>query len=136
MTSISPQNNSPALRILAVDDEPLLGELIRRILERKGHAVTVFENPLLALDALRDNPSGFDLLITDQSMPQMPGDLLMSKAVKLVPKIKLILVSGDTETVNREITAETGLNCILNKPFTPGELDAAVAKAVPQLSAG
>jgi DNA-binding response OmpR family regulator len=136
MTSGSPHNNSSTLRILAVDDEPMLGELMRRILERKGHAVSVFENPLLALDALRNNPGGFDLLITDQSMPQMPGDMLICEAVKLVPNLKLILASGDTETVDRRLTVETGLHCVLNKPFTPGELDAAVAKAVPEHSAG
>ena len=56
-----------------VDDEPAIVEVLDCLLQSLGYRVTTATGSLMALDFLRDDPEAFDLLITDQTMPQMTG---------------------------------------------------------------
>lgn len=124
------QNNGSGVRIIAVDDEPLLAELMRRILEKLGHQVSVFDKPEAALESLRENPDAYDLLITDQTMPEMTGDELAREAVKVTPTLCLVLTTGYGEIGDCHLAADAGFHYFLPKPYTPKALKGAIVEAL------
>jgi signal transduction histidine kinase len=70
-------------RILLVDDEASVAEMGQRLLTRLGYEVVAYTSSREALDAFRGAPEGFDLLITDHTMPQMTGEAL-ARAVRQI----------------------------------------------------
>jgi hemerythrin-like metal-binding protein/PAS domain S-box-containing protein len=78
--------------ILVVEDEPQLRALAQTILTVKGYQVLTAENGIEALAVLEENP--IDLMFSDIIMPKMNGYLLVEKAQKLYPELKIILASG------------------------------------------
>ena len=80
--------------ILYLDDDDTLVFLVRRLLERRGYRVTGMLNQQDAINAVRDNPTGFDLLLTDFNMPGMSG-LEVAKAVLAInPALPVAVASG------------------------------------------
>jgi len=80
--------------ILFLDDDDTLVFLVRRLLERRGYRVTAFTDQAQAIDAVRANPMGFDLLLTDYNMLGMSG-LEVAKAVLAInPSLPVALSSG------------------------------------------
>ena len=85
---------SPPRHILYLDDDDTLVFLVRRLLERRGYRVTAMLNQQDAIDAVRHNPTGFDLLLTDFNMPGMSG-LEVAKAVLAInPALPVAVASG------------------------------------------
>jgi len=81
-------------RILFVDDEEALGEMGRDLLEELGYKVTVRASGIEALALIKADPSAFDLVITDQTMPEMTGMQLAKEILALVPQVPAILSTG------------------------------------------
>jgi len=80
--------------ILYLDDDDTLVFLVRRLLERRGHKVTAFTEQREVIEAVRENPGGFDLLLTDYNMPGMSG-LDVAKAVLAInPALPVAVASG------------------------------------------
>ena len=80
--------------ILYLDDDDTLVFLVRRLLERRGYRVTAFTSQTQALDAVRADPEGFQLLLTDFNMPGMSG-LEVAKAVLAInPHLPVAVASG------------------------------------------
>ena len=104
-------------RILLVDDEPTVARAIGRLLTALGHDVTIETEPLLALDRLRADASAFDVLITDQTMPGMTGDVLARAALQLRADLPVILCSGYSEHYQVEEASRDGIRAFLSKPL-------------------
>ena len=68
----------------------------------------------------------FDIVITDQTMPGLPGDLLAVELLKIRPDIPIILCTGFSERINEEQAKEIGIREYLQKPFTRRELSKAI----------
>jgi two-component system, cell cycle sensor histidine kinase and response regulator CckA len=86
--------DSPPRHILYLDDDDTLVFLVRRLLERRGYRVTAMLNQQDVINAVRDNPTGFDLLLTDYNMPGMSG-LEVAKAVLAInPALPVAVASG------------------------------------------
>ena len=86
--------DSPSRHILYLDDDDTLVFLVRRLLERRGYRVTAMLNQQDVINAVRDNPTGFDLLLTDYNMPGMSG-LEVAKAVLAInPALPVAVASG------------------------------------------
>ena len=84
----------PPRHILYLDDDDTLVFLVRRLLERRGYRVTAMLNQQDAINAVRDNPTRFDLLLTDFNMPGMSG-LEVAKAVLAInPALPVAVASG------------------------------------------
>ena len=81
-------------RILFTDDEELQVELSREMLARLGYQVTGFTDCRKALAHFRENPTAFDLVITDMTMPHMTGDILAAELIAIRPDIPIILCTG------------------------------------------
>ena len=107
--------------ILVVDDELSLVNLERRILENSGYRVTTAMNGREALEIFKQNPENFDLVISDQSMPKLDGASLSQQLMKIRPDIRIILVTGYSNTVSAAQAREMGIAEFMMKPITPHE---------------
>jgi CheY-like chemotaxis protein len=114
-------------RVLVVDDEAEVRDVVRRLLQRMGHDVAVAPDGAEALDALR--AGGFTLLVTDLLMPAMSGTELAKRARALDPNLRVIYISGFTdEQVGLGGTAGPRER-FLAKPFTAAELAEAIEES-------
>jgi signal transduction histidine kinase len=84
----------PAPHILYLDDDDTLVFLVRRLLERRGYRVTAFTEQRLAIEAVRADPTGFQLLLTDFNMPGMSGLDVARAVLALSPSLPVAVASG------------------------------------------
>jgi PAS domain S-box-containing protein len=109
-------------RILLVEDEQLVRQLSREILEECGYTVHEAADGFEALEICEQNDCKFDLLMTDVVMPKMGGRELAEKLTARLPDLRILFTSGYTDdAVVRHGVIEVGTNFI-QKPFTPGSL--------------
>lgn len=118
-------------RILVVDDDPHLRDVVVYALEREGHAVSVAPDGRAALAALLASGSPpVDLVVLDILMPEIDGlevcRRLRASAIKQVP---IVFLSSRDEEIDKVIGLELGGDDYVTKPFSPRELAARV-KAV------
>jgi CheY-like chemotaxis protein len=118
------------LRVMLVDDERALAELGRRRLADLGHAPTVFTDPQRALAVFRERPHDFDLLVTDQAMPNLTGIELAREIRRVRPALPVVLVSGYGDSLTPESLATAGVCCHLRKPVVLEALTEAISAAV------
>ena len=117
-------------RILVVDDEEVLVEMIASMLNHLGYAVTATRDAAEALDLFSKDPQSFDLVLTDQTMPFMTGFALARDILSIRPGTPIILATGYSETVSYEQAASAGISQFILKPVTKTELAEAVRKAL------
>ncbi|MBI9076569.1 MAG: transporter substrate-binding domain-containing protein [Desulfatibacillum sp.] len=109
-------------RILLVDDEEPVVRLEKQMLERLGYHVTERTSSSDALKAFQANPSAFDLVISDMTMPHMTGDLLALKLISIRPDIPIIICTGFSERINKENAEAAGIKGLLMKPIIRSEM--------------
>jgi PAS domain S-box-containing protein len=109
-------------QILFVDDEPSLVTITREMLERLGYDVVTATDSRGALGLFLDDPSRFDLVITDQVMPEMTGMNLAEQILKVRPDVPILLCTGYSETVSAEEAKKVGIREFLMKPLAKVEL--------------
>ncbi len=108
--------------ILLVEDEDVVRNLSREVLQSCGYTVIEASNGVEALEIFERMPRRIDLLMTDVVMPQMGGRDLAKKILELQPDIKILFTSGYTDSAAvRHGVLEKGSNFIA-KPFTFGQL--------------
>jgi PAS domain S-box-containing protein len=117
-------------RILLVDDESALVMIGTKILQRVGYSVTAFISAKEALDAFTAQPNGFDLVITDLTMPGMTGIDLADALLEVRRDIPIILCTGYIEESIREQANLLGFREILVKPMTAQILTEAVQRVI------
>ena len=105
-------------RILFVDDEAMLAEMGKEILEGLGYRVTLEKDSLLALERIRTDADAFDLLVTDMTMPGLTGRELADKIRDIRPDMPIIICSGYSEFKTGEEAREAGFDGFLMKPYT------------------
>jgi DNA-binding response OmpR family regulator len=128
--------------ILVVDDEPEVGEAIRRVLERAGVSGAVATSADLGLLALEDDQP--DIVVTDVIMPKVHGLDLIKIVRERYPRVRVIAISGggsfgplaykpDAISTHAYLAAarEAGAEEILTKPFDMSDLLAAVRRQLP-----
>lgn len=103
-------------RILFVDDEPHIAELGTLLLEGLGYQVTSLTSGGEALALFQKDPQAFDLVITDQSMPQMTGCQLSEKLRALRADIPVILCTGYSSVIAADTARAKGINAFMYKP--------------------
>jgi len=109
-------------QILLVDDEDAILTMEKLMLERLGYHVTSRTSSMEALEAFRDSPYKFNLVITDMAMPNMPGDKLSLELTKVRPDIPVLLCTGFSETMSKETAASLGIKGFLLKPIVMKDL--------------
>jgi CheY-like chemotaxis protein len=99
-----------------VDDEEVLAELGKQLLEMLGYVVSTTTSPLEAIQAVQDQPGKFDLIITDLTMPGMDGAKLGAKIRKLQPHLPIILMTGNSGLLKSDDLLDLGHHELLGKP--------------------
>jgi two-component system cell cycle response regulator CpdR len=106
--------------ILVVDDDSIMLEVIKRILEREGivaHCVEIGEE---ALEKITERT--FSLMITDFNMPGLDGLELSRKGLEMAPQMPIIMGTGGISPKITRLAKEIGISKVLTKPFLPHEL--------------
>ena len=117
-------------RILLVDDEEDLLDMMQRRLERLGYRVIAKTSSLEALKVFEEDPHRFDLVITDQTMPQMTGAELAKRLMRIRPDIPIILCTGFSEVITPEDAKTIGIRAFLMKPITAREIAETVRRVI------
>ncbi len=114
-------------RILLADDEPLLLDLARRMLEEAGYEVVTASDGQAALDVCARDPRPFNLAVFDVNMPRLSGPEAYKRLKREQPQLRVLFVTGFDFTGAAE---RYGLdtNSVLEKPYKPQDLQAAVAR--------
>ena len=113
-------------RILVVDDEPSVGEILRLYLEREGFEVTVVYDGEAAVEAVKRH--SFDLVLLDLMLPKKDG-WTVCREIRSFSTIPIIMLTARGEEVDRILGLELGADDYVPKPFSPREVVARV-KAV------
>lgn len=109
-------------RILLVDDEEALVEMGGELLAELGYAVLCRTSSKEALALLKEDPTRFDLVITDQTMPEMTGVELAKQILAIRPDMPVILCTGFSHLVNEESVRAAGIRALVMKPLTKKEI--------------
>jgi CheY-like chemotaxis protein len=116
--------------ILFIDDEALITDLAKEILEKLGYTVTVRKNGLAALETFQNQPDRFDLVITDQTMPGMTGVELSRRMLQIRPDIPIILCTGYSSTAAENAAKSLGVKEFVFKPVSIRILARLIRKAL------
>ena len=108
--------------ILFIDDEESISIIGQEILAGMGYRVTAMTRSTEALELFQNDPNHFDLVITDQTMPDMTGVMLCQKLRKIKPDIPIIMCTGYSEKVTPEVLEELGIAELVYKPLKPKEM--------------
>ncbi len=109
-------------RILFVDDEEILAEMGKHMLERLGYHVTVRKSSLEALKTFQNQPDQFDVVITDQTMPGMTGVDLARRMLQIRPDIPVILCTGYSTLISEEKAKSMGIREFALKPLSKKDI--------------
>jgi CheY-like chemotaxis protein len=117
-------------RIMVVDDEPTLAVLTCKLMEGVGYSVEYFTSSVEALKRFKENPNAYDIIITDQTMPEMTGINLARNVFAIRPGLPVILCTGYSEILNEEQALKAGAVALLCKPLDRTTLATNVRKAL------
>jgi PAS domain S-box-containing protein len=117
-------------RIMLIDDEEIQIRSWTPALERLGYSVTAITDSTEALEAIRREPGRYDLVLTDQTMPRMTGVRLAEEVMRVRPDLPVILCTGFSEDVDEDRAQSLSIREFLMKPFTIGEMAAAIRRAL------
>jgi PAS domain S-box-containing protein len=117
-------------RILFVDDEAMLSGLWFRRLSSLGYEVVVKCDAPEALAEFGAAPKRFDLVITDQTMPQITGLELAARILRICPDVPIILMTGYSDTVTPEMVSEKGVRELVMKPIMAADFSQIIRRVL------
>jgi signal transduction histidine kinase/ActR/RegA family two-component response regulator len=130
------ENSAPSepLQILCIDDEPLVRDLLKEMLERDGHEVEVSDggqSGLEAFRAARDRGEPFDLVITDLGMPYVDGRQVAKTLKQESPGTPIVMLTGWGAFMKEEGSTPTQVDGVLSKPPRSRELRETLSRLAP-----
>ncbi|WP_321494932.1 ATP-binding protein [uncultured Desulfobacter sp.] len=114
--------------ILFVEDDPEQRQSVPRIIEKLGYLVTAADSAAQALALIRQEPSGFDLVITDYDMPKVSGLELARQLARIMPDLPVIMVSGRNVEFSRLESAN--IKAFIVKPYDRGILSQGISEVL------
>jgi CheY-like chemotaxis protein len=126
----SPPDTKDKELILLVDDEELIINSTSQILERLGFDVVAKASSIDALETFQEEPEKFDLVITDQVMPNMTGTQLAEKIISIRPDIPVILCSVFPEDVCPDEIKRIGIKEFIAKPISMQKINKTIWKVL------
>jgi CheY-like chemotaxis protein len=119
-------------RILYLDDEEPLVFLMRRMLEHLGHRICAFTRSADALAAFKETPDGFDLVLTDMSMPGTSGIEFAQSVLAMRPGTLVVIATGRPLDEDIEKARAAGVYEVIQKPNTLEEMARTVNRLLGQ----
>jgi two-component system response regulator PilR (NtrC family) len=126
VSSVAP----PSVKLLVVDDEPGLREMLSILFRREGYEVVLAPGCRSAVEAIRQNPQPFPVVLTDLVMPDGSGLDVLAEAKKRSRVTEAILITAHSTVENAIQAMRSGAYDFVTKPFEPSELAALVGKAL------
>ncbi len=117
-------------RILFIDDEEALVEMAEDILAELGYDVTSRTSSAEALALFTADPSRFDLVITDQTMPEMTGVDLAREVLAIRADVPIIMCTGFSHVVDADEAKAAGIRAFAMKPMTKREIAKTIRKVL------
>jgi PAS domain S-box-containing protein len=117
-------------RIMVVDDEMTIAQMLQRMLAKLGYRVTIFTDSIEAVSMFRKSPEAYDLVLTDMTMPKMTGAELAQEILALRPELPIIMTTGFSEIIDKEKAERLGIREFLFKPLKKEQLSRAVRKVL------
>ncbi len=117
-------------QILFVDDEEALVYIGEQMLKHLGYEVVATNSSNEALAAFRTQPDKFDLVVTDQTMPKMTGEMLSKELIQIRPDVPIILCTGHSELITEESALAFGVRELVMKPLVMADLARTVRRVL------
>jgi len=130
------QDYSGTENILFVDDEKSIRNIGHDCLERFGYIVTAVSDGQKAMEIFATNPDHFNLVVTDQTMPNMTGEELVNALSELRPGIPIIMCTGHSANPTLERSKASGISAFLQKPLAPTQLMRVIREVLDQAENG
>ena len=122
-------------RILVVEDEAVLSDVLHRLLSRLGYRITACTDPAESIARFTRQPGDFDLVITDKTMPRMNGFAVAREIRRVRQDIPIIICTGNQEPDDEQRMQESGVAALVAKPIVRRQL-ASVIRRVLDAGAG
>ena len=116
------------LKVLVVEDDPLVREVVSEYLRRDEHAVSTAVSGREGLEKFDEG--GFDLVVTDLALEEMNGQQMAMEIKERQADMPIILLTGFADTLLASGEKPAGIDVVLRKPLMPGDLWRAVAQAM------
>ncbi len=123
--------NSQKLRILVLDDEPIVCKRLQPALEKLGYEVRTFTNSLEAMDHIQENE--YEIIITDLKMKGLDGMRFLQEAKKRSPRTEVIVITGFATLETAKESFQKGVFDFIAKPFKLSEIQEVVGRAASKL---
>ena len=121
------ESSRKVLRVMILDDEPIVGRRLRQALSKHGFELEIFEDPAKAVSRLGE--TRFDIVVTDMRMEEMDGIDILEYVNANCPNTRVIIITGyATVEVAREALVKGAFDFIA-KPFKPDDLRSVLNKA-------
>jgi CheY-like chemotaxis protein/anti-sigma regulatory factor (Ser/Thr protein kinase) len=117
-------------KILFVDDEEMLTDVASQMLSKLGHKVETSNSPAEALNKFKENNSQYKLIITDMSMPEMPGDVLAKKIASIRSDIPIIICSGYIIDFDKLRVENPNVKAVILKPLQRREMEEVISSVL------
>lgn len=127
-TSIQNASKVDIKHIWVVEDQGFLAAYYLELLHGQGYLVTIFTDPVDALRVFKLDRDQVDLILTDQTMPNMSGIELAEAILAIKPSLPVVLTTGYSEKINADEAMRMGIRCFLNKPIDGKKLLEILAK--------
>lgn len=124
------QNKGTKFTILLVDDDELVRKLAERILKKLNYAVFSADNGYTALEIMKNQNYKIDLLLTDMVMPGMNGKELYEEIIEVKPNIKVLFMSGYTNSILDNLYIDKNKINFIPKPFSIKKLADEIKKII------
>ena len=118
------------IRVMVVDDEPLVAALAKDILERAGCRVEVFTRGEAAVEHYCKYGSEIDLVVQDMEMPGMSGGDCFRKLQEINTDVKVVLATGYGRNEKAQGLLDEGMQALLTKPYSTSEMCGAIGSVL------
>jgi len=119
--------SAASIRLIIIDDEPIVGRRLKQIFEKMGFDVEIFTNSLAAVQFMKENP--FDIVVTDFKMDELDGMEVLREAKRINPGARVIIITGYAKPETAKEAFKNGVFDFMVKPFRLEELKEAVLRA-------
>jgi CheY-like chemotaxis protein len=118
--------------IMFVEDEEQLARMCTEALQRYGYSVEPYTSSVSALECFRESPASYDLVITDQTMPEVTGSKLAEQLLAIRPDLPVILCTGFSKSLTPLAVKALGVAALLEKPIGIRDLAGTVSQVLAQ----
>ena len=117
-------------RIMLVDDEEIVANMMQKMLAGLGYKVTVFTSSEQAWQNFEANPEGYDLVFTDMAMPKMTGAEFAKRVHDFLPQMPIVMCTGFSDAMNEKKAKMLGIRQLIMKPVLLRDVSISIRKAL------